>query len=101
MTIIACALSDDDREANRGRWHALAARALLAVDTTDRGLRLAFTDAPEVRAELESLAALERGCCAFATWTVIAADGRVLLDVTAKTGAAVPAVKELFRSLRA
>jgi hypothetical protein len=101
MTTIACTLTDDDRETNRGRWHALGARALLAVDTTDRGLRLAFASAPAVEEELRALAEIERECCAFATWTLSADGDRLVLDVAGKTDDAVPAVKEMFRSLRA
>ena len=101
MTRIACTLTDDDRKTNRGRWHALAARALLAVDTTDRGLRMTFAAQPAVEQELDALAELERECCAFATWTIAAEGGRLVLDVAGKTDAAVPAVKEMFRSLRA
>ena len=101
MTPIACTLSVADRDANRGRWLALGDRALLAVDLTDRGLRLTFTDGSAVRTELEALAAVERECCAFATWTIAAADGRLLLDVAGKNDSAVPAVQEMFRRLRA
>jgi hypothetical protein len=101
MTTIACTLTQENLEANRNRWHALGARALLSVDTTDRGLRLVFADRPDVAAELGALAELERECCAFATWTLTAERDRILLDVAGKTDDAVPAVKEMFRSLRA
>jgi hypothetical protein len=101
MTTIACTLSDDDRRANQGRWHALGARALLAVDPTDRGLRLAFARTPAVESELRALAEVERECCAFAVWTVSEVGDRILLDAAGKSDDAVPAVKELFRSLRA
>jgi hypothetical protein len=101
MTPIACTLTPENLDANRNRWQALGTRALLAVDTTDRGLRLAFVDRPDVATELDALAKLERECCAFATWTLTVERDRILLDVAGKTDDAVPAVKEMFRRLRA
>jgi hypothetical protein len=100
MTTIACTLTDRERERSRGRWHALAAVALVGGSTTARGLKLEFAAGPGVRAELDDLTALERECCAFATWTLSEAGGRLVLDVAGRTDDAVPAVQQLFRSLR-
>ena len=100
MTTIACTLTDQDHAENRGRWHELAARTLVAVTSTPRGLRLEFHAGPDVRSELADLVALERECCAFASWTLSEAGGRVVLDVTGRTDEAVLAVQAMFSSLR-
>ncbi len=100
MTPIACTLTDQDRALYRGRWDALGTLALVGSSTTARGLELQFDTKPGVRAELEELTALERTCCAFATWTLREAGGRLVLDVAGKTDDGVPAVQEMFRSLR-
>jgi hypothetical protein len=101
VTAIACTLGDDDRVSRQQRWLAVASRGLLAAETTDRGLRLAFAAGPRVRDELRRLAELERECCAFAAWTVEERHDRVVLDVSALSDEGVPAVQGMFRPLRA
>ncbi len=76
MTTIGWTLTDQDRAVNRGRWEAIGTAALA------------------------DLAALERECCAFATWTLSEYEGRVALEIAGKTDDAVPAVQALFASLR-
>src|SRR5579885_1486143 len=93
METTACTLDRDALEARRSRWHALAACALARIEETETGLRLRFTGGA---AELAALTALERQCCAFATWTV---EGTTLA-VDGSTPEAVPAVHGMFRSLR-
>lgn len=85
-----CTLTSDELAVRGARWRALGrAEATLL----DNGLRLRFD--PHAAAELCELAALERECCAFASWT---ANGSVL-DITAE-GDAVAAVQAMFGSLR-
>ncbi len=85
-----CTLTPNELAVRGGRW-----RALGPADATvlENGLRLEF--GPHAASELAELAALERECCSFASWTV---SGSVL-DITAD-GEAVAAVQAMFGSLR-
>jgi len=98
---IACSLGRDDLAERQQRWHTLAARAMLDVLSTDDGLRLRFRPDPGVEAELRELAALERDCCAFADWTVHGDDDAWVMDIRGTSAEAVPAVREMFTSVRA
>jgi hypothetical protein len=100
MTTIACSLNQDDLDSRRQRWHALAARALIARETTRRGLRLVFAATDGVEAELRELAELERDCCRFATWDVRPGPRGVVLDVAGIEDEAVPAVQAMFATLQ-
>ena len=100
MTTLACSLDDDDRDARRRRWLELASRALFEFETTDRGLHLVFAAETDVERELLELAALERECCRFATWTVTKTDDRVALDIAGTSAQAIPAVQGMFVPLR-
>jgi hypothetical protein len=97
---IACSLGRDDLAARQVRWHQLGAHAALEVVSTERGLRLVFRRDPGVEAELRELAALERECCAFADWTVSAADGSVMLEVSGASEEAIAAVQAMLGSMR-
>ncbi len=96
---IACSLRQDDRAQRQRRWHTLADRAFIDLTPTMTGLRLRFRDEPGVEAELRQLAALERDCCAFADWGVLADGVAVTLDVSGKSADSGPAVREMFASL--
>ncbi len=76
---VACTLSAADLAAQAGRWERLMARALTARAETADGLRLSFQ--PEAEEELRALAAVETGCCRWATWTVERDGGAVVLGV--------------------
>ena len=76
---VACTLGVASLSAQRRRWEQLMSRALTARDETPDGLRLSFR--PEAEKELRALAAVETGCCAWATWTVEPTAGAVVLDV--------------------
>jgi hypothetical protein len=78
---VACTLTPADLAVQGRRWQRLLAQALTARAETADGLRLRFR--PEAEAELRALAGVEAGCCAWATWTVEAGDGQVVLDVRA------------------
>ena len=92
MEGIACSLSAGDRTARSERWRRL--------DVADRiqtagGLTLVFRRGPGVEAELEALVALERECCAFATWSVRGDAEHVVLEIGA-SGESIPAVHAMF-----
>jgi hypothetical protein len=96
---VACALNRDDLAVRAERWRVLAERAGQGRSLTKTGLRLSFSAAPGVADELHALAALERDCCAFATWVVEPARNRLVLDVSADGEVAVGAVQALFEGL--
>lgn len=96
---VACTLGTGDLAGRVARWHAVAARAAGQRSATEHGVRLSFTTGPGVAAELRELAALERDCCAFATWSVREDGGRVLVEVGGDTREAATAVQEMFREL--
>jgi hypothetical protein len=85
---IACTLTSADLAAQARRWQLLIARSLIARTETADGLRLSFPAAAED--ELRALAAVEAGCCPWASWRVERADGSVVLDArSAAEGVAV------------
>ena len=98
---IACSLGQDDLAARRSRWQALAVAAPVEISRTERGLRLRFHGGDDAARELDELAELERECCPFAVWTVSVEGADQVLDVTARSADAIPAVQELFRELAA
>jgi hypothetical protein len=96
---VACSLNQTNLAERTARWQALTARALRQTVPTSDGMRLVFAAGPGVVDELESLAALERDCCAFAAWSVRADAGDVTLNVTGDSEEAVTAVRSLFPAL--
>jgi hypothetical protein len=96
---VACSLGQSDLAERAGRWGELAARALSQVSRTERGLRLVFGAGPGVAEELRALAAAERECCAFATWSVRADGGGLVLEVSGDSPEAVTAVQGMFATL--
>jgi hypothetical protein len=96
---VACSLGPSDLAGRAGRWSELAERALVQVSQTERGLRLAFAAAPGAADELRALAAAERECCAFATWSVYSADGELVLEVSGDSPEAITAVQGMFAAL--
>jgi hypothetical protein len=97
---LACSLGKSDRMQRAERWKALVAGAIRQQSQTRRGVRLAFADDPGVADELNELAALERDCCAFATWSVSRADGQVVLDVSGDSEQAAAAVQAMLAGFR-
>jgi len=97
---VACSLGQADLAGRADRWRALAGRALARVSSTPRGLLLVFGAGPDVADELEALAALERGCCAFATWSVRADGGEIVLEVSGDGDEAAAAIQSMFAALR-
>jgi hypothetical protein len=92
---ITCTLTTTGRTAQRERWLRLIAASGAGREQTPAGLRLRFRPAAGVAAELEALAAVERGCCAWASWTVSASAAEVLLDV-ASSGDGVATLHGMF-----
>jgi hypothetical protein len=87
---VACALTPADLVAQRHRWERLIGRAMTERAEAADGLRLAFRPAPGVEEELREIVAVENECCPWATWTIEANSGRVVLDVcSAAAGIAV------------
>ena len=72
------------RQPDRG-LRALAGRAS-RIEPTHAGWRLHLPDTPDVVARAAELAAVERRCCAFLTFTLTLADD-LLLDVAAPADA--------------
>src|SRR5712692_6986010 len=97
---IACSLDQHDLAERQQRWRALADRAIMDVASTRYGLRLRFRREPDVEAELRHLAALEQDCCSFADWTVRMQDDAWVMDVRGTSAESVPAVQQMFTSLR-
>ena len=92
---IACTLGANDLAAQRERWLRLIRASGTGRAETPDGLRLGFRADAGVAEELERLAAVERECCAWASWSVAAAGREVELAVTS-TGAGVAALHAMF-----
>jgi len=92
---IACTLGATGLAAQRRRWERLMTEALTGREETPDGLRLSFR--PGAEDELRALVAIERECCPWASWTVMAGPGEVTLGIRAPAeGAAV--LYEMFRA---
>jgi hypothetical protein len=96
---VACSLGQADLAGRADRWRALVGRALARVSPTPRGQLLVFGAVPGVADELEALAALERDCCAFATWSVRADGSEITLEISGDGDEAVTAIQSMFAAL--
>ena len=96
---VACSLGQADLAGRTDRWRTLAGRALARVSPTPRGLLLVFGAGPGVTDELGALAALERDCCAFATWSLRADGGEITLEISGDGDEAVSAIRSMFATL--
>jgi hypothetical protein len=65
------------------RWQALAAKAPPRARRTDNRLDVRWHLDTDGAIELDLLAAAERECCSFLSWTVTRADTDTILTVTA------------------
>lgn len=99
MEKVACTLNSGQLGERRQRWLELGGRAFAARTETPDGLGLEFANEAGVEAELRELAELERECCAFASWSVVAVNGRAVLDVTSASDDGVAALHAMFRAL--
>lgn len=96
---MACSLGEAGLAERAERWKALAATALTEVPRSQGGLRLAFGNNPGAAGELREPVALERECCAFATWSVRHGGGQVILEVSGDSEEAAAAVRSMFAGL--
>ena len=96
---VACSLTPAGLAAQAGRWERLAARAMTERTETADGLRIGFRPEPGAEQELRALAAVETECCPWATWTVAASAGQVVLDVRS-AGQGIATLHAMFTSLR-
>jgi hypothetical protein len=97
-TPVACSLTPAGLAAQAGRWERLAARAMTERTETAHGLRIGFRPEPGAEQELRALVAVETECCPWATWTVEASAGRIVLDVRA-VGEGIAALHTMFTGL--
>jgi hypothetical protein len=96
---VACTLGSGELAGRAARWQALAARAHGRLARTEHGARLSFAAGEGVAGELRELVALERDCCAFATWSVREHGDQVLVEIGGDSPEAVAAVQAMFSSL--
>ena len=96
---VACTLTSAGLAAQAGRWERLIARAMTERTETAHGLRIGFHPEPGAEQELRALVAVETECCPWATWTVAASAGQVVLDVRS-VGQGIATVRGMFASLR-
>jgi len=96
---VACSLTRAGLAEQAGRGGRLAARALTGQEKTADGIRLSFRAEPGAEQELRALAAVEAGCCPWASWAVRASAARLVLDVRA-AGDGVAAQHGMFTGLR-
>ena len=92
---IACSLTAADYRRRVADANQLARDALRTREPIERGVRLTFTESPEVRARLEALVAAESECCPFLTMRFRGGADRIVLDVTGPDDAA-PILEEIF-----
>jgi hypothetical protein len=93
---IACSLGTAGLTAQAARWERLAATAMTARSNTAEGVRLSFRPGRATEDELRALTAVENECCPWATWTVQASGGGLVLDVRS-SGDGIATLHALFR----
>jgi len=84
---VACCLSAGELEQREREISALFADALTGAAPADRRLELRFSGGPEILRRVEALAAAERRCCAFLTFTVTGGENAPALAIEAPPGA--------------
>lgn len=93
---IACTLTPEGLAARAGRWRAVITGAMTGRAQTAGGLRLTFRADPGAEAELRKLAAAEKECCPWASWTVHAAGGQLVLTIQAATADGAATLHSMF-----
>jgi hypothetical protein len=89
-----------DTDAERlAEYQRLFAQALVGRERTPDGTRFRFRAEPGVEAWVRDLAAREKACCAFFTFTVASLDGEVLWDATVVDDEAARAILEELYAL--
>ena len=92
---VACTLGASDFKEQAHRWTALRQRAERRQVETAAGKRIYFAAEDGVAEELSALVAVERDCCAWASWTVEREADDVVLEI-ASSGEGVPAIRRMF-----
>lgn len=83
----SCTLSAGGQLSRAAEFGRLLAGAVLAAARPEPGrLRLSLRPDPETAASAAGLAAAETACCSFFTFTLTAAAGSLVLDVTVPPG---------------
>jgi hypothetical protein len=80
---IACTLVPGEGAERLRRWRALSERGRPIARLSGHLLEVRYAPEPDVRSELRELAAAERECCSFVTWTVSEEQDHVVLRVAA------------------
>jgi len=83
LPIVACVLDRADLAGQTARWSELWHSAGIERALVDDGLRVSFRDEPPVARELDALVAVERQCCGWADWQVVAEGRTLILRATA------------------
>jgi hypothetical protein len=83
-TPIVCDMTTapDTAMARIAEYRRLFAQALAGREKTGRGIRFRFRAAPGIEAWVRDLAAREKACCAFYSFTITTVDDQVLWDAT-------------------
>jgi len=92
---VACTLGASDLTEQARRWTELRRRSERRQAETPAGKRIYFAAADGVAEQLGALVAVERECCAWASWTVEPEGDEVVLDI-ASTGEGVAAIRQMF-----
>jgi hypothetical protein len=95
---VACTLTAADLAVQGNGWARLAARAMTGRALTDDVLRVSFRAAAGdgVEDELQRLVAVERECCAWASWTVRADGADVVLEVRSAAPEGIAVLHGMF-----
>ncbi len=95
---VACRLGPEEGSARLRRWKALADRGRPIARRDGDRLEVRYAAEAGVLHELEALAAAERRCCSFVSWSVTRDGDRAVLHVTADASAPdrVAAIAALF-----
>jgi hypothetical protein len=83
---VACTLGVGDGAARMRGWQALAEKAPPRARRTDNRLEVQWHLDADGAIELDLLAAAERECCSFLSWTVTRAGTDSVLTITADPG---------------
>jgi hypothetical protein len=78
---IACSLTPDAMTGRLAFIDTLRDDALIARETTDRGLRVRLRDGEDVEQRVRELIAAESSCCSFLSFGLERVDGEIVLAI--------------------
>ncbi len=96
---VACSLTDDELRARRTLARKTLVPHILETTVIEGGLELRFSEAREVRVNVELFARLERECCGFLTFS-ISPPGEVLMLTIAGPPEAAAVVESFIEQIR-